>query len=422
VLSLATPTLNQQPTEDVASTIEAWNTQLAALASRIAPHFARSEPRQRALAYLEGLLKPIERKNGWQLAEGIGELTPYGVQHLLGRALWDADALRDELRSYVVDQLGDPHAVLVIDETGFLKKGEHSAGVQPQYSGAAGRIANCQIGVFLAYASEHGHAFLDRALYLPQSWADDQERRVRAGIPDEVEFATKPELARQMLERAIQAEVPAEWVTGDSIYGDDRRLRMWLEEQQLAYVLAVAPNEYVWHRARQRQVRDLIAEQGKRAWQRLSAGDGAKGPRLYDWCRVELAAPLLAGWSRWLLVRRSCSDPSEVTGYVVFARSETSIAALVRVAGTRWTIETGFEAAKSEVGLDQYEVRSWTGWYRHITLALLAHAILAAIRVRVRHDALLKKGLPKTRAIVGIQAFRRRQRNQSRSVCQRFDA
>lgn len=197
---------------------------------------------------------------------------------------------------------------------------------------------------------------------------------------------------------------------------------MWLEEHQLAYVLAVAPNEYVWHKARQRQVRHLIEEQPKRAWQRLSAGDGAKGPRLYDWCRIELAAPLVAGWSRWLLLRRSCSDPTDVTAYVVFARSDTTIEVLVRVAGTRWTIETGFEAAKSEVGLDQYEVRNWTGWYRHITLSLLAHAILAVIRARMHHDDLVKKGPPKTAAMSGMEAFRRRQHDQSRLRCQKYDA
>jgi SRSO17 transposase len=276
--------------------------------------------------------------------------------------------------------MGDPHAVLVLDETGFLKKGQQSVGVARQYSGTAGRVENCQIGVFLAYASVHGHALLDRALYLPQVWTDDRARCQNAGIPAEQRFATKPQLARHMLQRAFDARVPATWVTGDSVYGDDRRLRVWLEEQDHAYVMAVSGKEYVWRAGRQHQVKSVLAALGTEGWERLSAGDGTKGPRWYDWCWLPLAAPWQSDWRRWLLVRRSLRDPAELTAYVVFAPHATTLATVVQVAGSRWTIERSFEEAKGEVGLDHYEVRSWTGWYRHITLAMWAYALLTVLR------------------------------------------
>jgi SRSO17 transposase len=326
------------------------------------------------------LLSPVERKNGWQLAEGLGDATPYGVQHLLGRAVWDSEAARDDLRRYVLEQLGAPPGIAVIDETGFLKKGRHSAGVARQYSGTAGRVDNCQIGVFLAYASARGQALLDCALYLPQEWTHDRDRCRRAGIPPERQFATKPELARRMLERAFQAGLPAAWVVGDSVYGDDRRLRMWLEAQDQAYVLMVSGKEYVWLGWRQRQVKTILAALPEEGWTRHSAGAGAKGPRWYDWCWLPLAAPMQPTWCRWLLVRRSVSEPTERVAYVVFAPQATTLGEAIHAAGTRWTIESCFEAAKGEVGLAHYEVRSWTGWYRHITLAMWAYALLAVVR------------------------------------------
>jgi SRSO17 transposase len=276
--------------------------------------------------------------------------------------------------------MGDPHAVLVLDETGFLKKGQQSVGVARQYSGTAGRVENCQIGVFLAYASVHGHALLDRALYLPQVWTDDRARCAHAGVPAEQRFATKPHLARHMLQRAFEAGVPARWVTGDSVYGDDRRLRVWLEEQDHAYVLAVSGKEYVWRAGRQHQVKSVLAALGTEGWERLSAGAGAKGPRWYDWLWLPLAAPWQSDWRRWLLVRRSLSTPADLTAYVVFAPCATTLATVVQVAGSRWTIERSFEEAKGAVGLDHYEVRSWPGWYRHITLAMWAYALLTVLR------------------------------------------
>jgi SRSO17 transposase len=361
-------------------TVRTWTLWQTEVERRIGAQFARREVRWRAWAYIRGLLSPVERKNGWQLAEVNGETTPYGVQHLLGRAIWEADALRDDLRPYVVEHLGAPEAVLVVDETGFLKKGQQSAGVARQYSGTAGRVDNCQIGVFLTYASPQGHLLLDRELYLPKEWTNDESRCKRAGIPAERTFATKPQLAQQMLKRAFDAGVPAAWVTGDSVYGDNRSLRLWLEEDHHAHVLAVSGKEYVWRAGRQQQVKTILAALGAEGWCRLSAGDGAKGPRWYDWCWLPLAAPLLPAWHRWLLVRRSVSDPTELTAYVVFAPEATALATVVQVAGSRWTVERCFEEAKGEVGLDQYEVRSWTGWYRHITLAMWAYALLTVLR------------------------------------------
>lgn len=357
-----------------------WAKEFDALAERMSPHFARSEARVRARDYLVGLLSPVERKNGWQLAEQVGNQTPYGIQNLLGRAQWNADAVRDELRKYAIEHLGHSQAVLVIDETGFLKKGTKSVGVQRQYSGTAGRIENCQIGVFVGYASPQGYTFIDRELYLPKSWTDDSERCHSAGVPEEVKFATKPQLARKMLERAFNAEVPVAWVTADEVYGSDRRLRLWLEEQQQAYVMAVSTAEPIWTNLEMHKVEELVATVPEAAWARLSCGEGSKGPREYDWARAKFNCPHAPKWERWLLVRRSLTDQTDRAYYVAFAPRGTTLEEMVSVAGTRWTIETSFETAKGEVGLDHYEVRSWSGWYRHITLALLAHALLTVTR------------------------------------------
>ena len=338
---------------------------LTEVAQRLRPYFVRRESWQRAVAYIEGLFSSVARKNAWQLAEVNGDAAPYGIQHLLGRALWQADQLRDALYAYVVAHLGDPQAVLVVDETGFLKKGTQSAGAARQYSGTAGRVENSQVGVFVAYASRFGQTLLDRALYLPASWTKDPERCQRAGIAPEVGFAAKPELAQAMLERAFAA-----WracVVGESVYGDARRLRLWSETQERAYVLAVSSKEYVWLGGMQRSVKSVLEGLDEDAWQRLSAGSGSKGPRLYDWQCVRLMAPCAVDWCRCLLVRRSLQADRKLTAYAVFAPSRTELATLVSVAGRRWCIEMCFEAAKSlprtrsggEVGLDEYEVRSW---------------------------------------------------------------
>jgi SRSO17 transposase len=370
--------------------VQPWLQELLSVHSRLAPLFKRPEPRARVLGYLQGLLSNVERKNSWQLAEFIGDTTPDGVQHLLERAHWDADLARDILRDYVTEHLGDAEAVLIVDETGFIKKGRHSAGVKRQYSGTAGRIENSQVGVFLHYAGCGGGAFIDRQLYLPREWIEDRARCQAAGIPSSVEFQTKPQLAQRMIERALDAGVPCGWVTGDAVYGGDRRLRAWLESREQSFVLAVACNEPLWWQGPNYSSAQTIAQaQPASAWQRLSAGAGAKGERLYDWALVPLWRLQLdeqeRSWGHYLLVRRSLGEKSEHAYYVVYARRDKASAAnLVRVAGRRWEIEVGFEATKGECGLDHYEVRRWQGWYRHITLSLLAHAVLVALRAQAQ--------------------------------------
>jgi SRSO17 transposase len=404
MIQLLEPTTT--PTEPEIATVQGWTTYLTDIARRLGPHFARAETRQRVMTYLQGLLSPAERKNSWRLAEETGDATPYGFQYLLARADWAAEAVRDELHAYIRQHLSDPHGVIVIDETGFLKKGQHAAGVARQYSGTAGKVENCQIGVFVAYASRLGHALLDRELYLPEEWTNDRERCRSAGIPEDRDFATKPQLAQQMLARACTAGMPAQWVTGDSVYGRAHRLRMWLEGRPQAYVLAVSGQEYVRLDRRQRQVKTLMAALPPEGWTRLSAGDGTKGPRWYDWRWRPLAAPQEPGWRRWLLVRRSLSLPTELTAYLVFAPQGTTLSEVVQVAGTRWTIESSFEAAKGEVGLDDYEVRSWTGWYRHITLAMWAYALLVVLRAGPIAVETLKKSLPRVQKRSGLASFK----------------
>lgn len=386
--------------------MQVWNVYWGDIARRIGSLFARSEARARAIAYLAGLLSPAERKNSWQLAEITGDTTPYGFQHLLGRADWDPDALRDRLRPYVTEYLAEPDAVGVLDETGFLKKGTHSAGVARQYSGTAGRIENCQIGVFLAYASSRGQTLLDRELYLPAEWTNDRHRCAAAGIPEERTFATKPVLALKMLERTRAAGVSLAWISGDCVYGDSRTLRGWLEKQGQAYVLAVSGKERVWRDQRQQSVKALLAELPSAGWERLSAGAGSKGPRWYDWLRLELKAPPQQGWKRWLVVRRNCSEPTKLTAYVAFAPAEKTLAEHVRVAGMRWTVEESIQTAKGEVGLDQYEVRSWTGWYRHITLAMWAQAFLSVVRAERGAGVAPKKGRQSPEGRSSLAAFK----------------
>jgi SRSO17 transposase len=383
-----------------------WATALEALFKRMKPHFKTEQTLDRAKAYLRGLLGSTERKNTWQLAEILGEATPYALQQFLYRSVWDAEALRDTLRERVVESLGEKDAVLVVDETGFIKKGTHSAGVQRQYSGTAGRIENCQIGVFLSYASSKGHAFLDRALYLPRSWIDDPLRCRKVGIPEQTPFSTKQELAGTMLARAFLSGVPFRWVTGDCVYGDYRPLRLWLESIPKGYVLAVSGKEYVNIAFGQHRVSRLLEDVPQEGWTRLSAGQGSKGQRLYDWLCLPLMDPLRAGWGRSLLIRRSLSAPEELVAYVCFAPKETALQKLVAVAGSRWTIESAFEEAKGEVGLDQYEVRGFEEWYRHITLALLAHAFLAGLRAKTPEviPGVKKRG-PRRRA--SLRAFKR---------------
>lgn len=365
----------------VLGAVRAATSSLETLTSGLRDHFGRAASHRHAVAYVEGLLGEVERKNGWQLAEYGGYEHPRTIQRVLDRSAWDADAVRDDLREQVVEALGDPDGVLVVDETGFLKKGTKSCGVARQYSGTAGRIENCQIGVFLGYASPKGRAGIDRALYLPRQWADDQERREEAGVPETVAFHTKPWLALDMIERALDAGVPARWVVGDSVYGSDGKLRRALEARNQAYALAVKSTEQptIWPPygpPDQVVVADVAVGLAPEDWQRLSCGAGAQGDRLYDWAYVPLRPALADGWVHALVVRRSISDPDELAYYLVYAPTDTPLTAIVRAIGARWTIEEVFELAKQRVGLDEYEVRSWTGWHRHTTLALLALAAL----------------------------------------------
>jgi SRSO17 transposase len=374
------------------ATLRDWACELDAVGERMARHFPRVEPRQRALGYLRGLLSDVERKNGWQMAERLGDANPFAVQHLLGRAVWDVDAVRDELVRYLSEHLGDPDGVLVVDETGFLKKGTQSVGVARQYSGTAGRIENCQIGVFLGYATQHGSALLDRELYLPKDWAGDATRRKAAHVPKSVEFATKIVLARRMIERAVAAGVPAKWVTADAVYGSDYHFRLALESQGLGYVVAVRSDFAVWMGGRQMRAKALLVEVPADAWHRLSCGDGSKGPRLYDWALLRTNSPEPKRYARWLLIRRSVSDPNEVAYFACGGLPETTLEKLVRVGGSRWTIEEEFELGKGDCGLDEYEVRSWDGWYRHVTLSLWALAVVTVIRSKTLRMPRRKKG------------------------------
>jgi SRSO17 transposase len=355
-----------------------WEEGLDDLFLRIGHRFPRVEPRRRMRDYIRGLLGPVSRKNGWQLAEHAGHATPDGLQHLLSRSRWDAGEVRDDLHDYVAEHLGTDDGILIIDDTGFIKKGTTSAGVQRQYSGTAGRTENCQIGVFAAYATGRGHTLVDRELYLPKSWAGDRERCQAAKVPDERDFTTKNDLARVMVLRAKNSPLPFTWVTADSAYGQDSRFRRFLENHGLFYVVAVPKSQQV-HGPR---IETLVGQAPDEAWRRLSAGPGAKGDRLYDWAAARL--PSVAEFDgdeptrqRWMLARRSIARPDEVAYYLACAPLEATLADLVRIAGCRWKIEECFQSAKNECGLDQYEVRRYVGWYRHVTLAMLAHAFLA---------------------------------------------
>jgi SRSO17 transposase len=367
-----------------------WPASFEAFVGRFAARFPRVESRRQMRSYVRGLLSETERKNGWTLAEATGDVGPERMQRLLNFYAWDTDGLRDDLRSAVVELLGDERqGVLVVDETGFVKKGTKSAGVARQYSGTAGRIENSQIGVFLAYASSRGRALIDRELYLPKEWMSDRERCRQAGIPDEVKLATKPVLAQRMIARAVEAGVRFGWVTGDEAYGVDTKLRMWLEAEDLSHVLAVAKNSVVVTRELTKvRVDRVVAELPERSWTRMSCGDGAHGHRIYDWAAVDIRPLRRQEWGHWLLARRSLADPTDIAYYVCFGPAGTAIDELVRVAGSRWAIEESFQTAKNETGLDHYQVRGYGAWYRHITLSMVAAAFLVITRDVAKKGAL----------------------------------
>ncbi len=376
--------------------VAGWSRALGELHERVGHRFARSEARERARRYLVGLLGRVERKNGWRLAEAIGETDPQGVQRLLNSAKWDADEVRDDLRSYVVEHLADEETgILIVDETGFLKKGEKSVGVARQYTGTAGDTANCQVGVFLAYASERGAAFVDRALYLPKAWANDTERRAEAVVPEKIAFRNKIELAERMLERAFEAGVPARWVVADSFYGRSHAFRAWLEERGRPYAVMVPKTNAVPLGGRKKKIERHVERLPEDAWSEVRpASDDGGGRRPWEWACLGLAADPEKGMRRWLLVRRSTDDPEDRGFYQAYGPEGTTVEELVRVCQDRWAVEECFAEAKGEVGMDHYEVRRWDAWHRHVTLCLLAHAFLAVTRhaaVRERYGP--KKGI-----------------------------
>ena len=368
--------------------VAGWSKTLGELHERIGHRFARSEARERVRRYLLGLLGRVERKNGWQMAEAIGERDPQGVQRLLNAAKWDADEVRDDLREYVVEHLGDEETgALIVDETGFLKKGEKSAGVARQYTGTAGDTVNCQVGVFLAYSSQKGAAFVDRALYLPKAWTDDPARRAEAGVPGEFVFRNKAELAEKMLERAFEAGVPARWVVADSFYGRLHAFRGWLEERGRPYAVMVPKTNAVPLGGRRKKIEQHASRLPEDAFSEVRPARDGGGRRPWEWACLDLEADPEKGMRRWLLVRRSTDDPDDDLGfYQAYGPEGTSIEELVRVCQDRWAVEQCFAEAKGEVGMDHYEVRKWDAWHRHVTLCLLAHAFLVAVRLAARDE------------------------------------
>ena len=387
------PSQDTTPSPEVTtlSQVLAWQQSLLLWHARLAGHFARPEPLARALRFVQGILSTLERKNGWQLAEQAREATPYGMQRLLSQAVWDADGVRDDLRAFVLPQLGSSPLTVAIDETGFLKRGRHSAGVGKQHYGPTGDVRNCQVGVFLSLVTASGHTLIDRELYLPTDWTSDPARSREAGIPPHVAFRTKPQLAQLMLDRLLHAQVPIGWVVGDSVYGSNPELRAWVESHQLPYVLAVACDEPVvvdlaGLGVRRLEVRELAAHLTPADWQTLSMSQGSKGPRLYDWaCLPIWHQGQDDGWHS-VLLRRTLGPTPELTSYLVFAPPATPMQAKVSALGGRWRIEEDFENSK-EVGLDHYEVRSYVGWYRHITLVMLALAFLTSLTLAARRSA-----------------------------------
>jgi SRSO17 transposase len=387
--------------------LEQWQEEFEQFHVRFADLFERSESREQAKKYLRGLLTQADRKNSWQVAEAVGDRIPDRMQRLLYRVPWDAEAARDRLQQFVIETFGDEEGIGVVDETSFRKKGTHSVGVARQYLGTAGKLENGQVATVLSYAAKGAHVFLDRRLYLPEEWAWNKQRRAAAWVPAEVRFETKPEQAIAMLEHAWEQGVPMRWVTGDEVYGDSPRLRETIQKRGRFYVLAVSANTRVWTERPQvedpqeqtggrpqltprlapgapiaRMVSEVVASLPPHAWKRLAVMEGEKGPIQYQWARTQVveSRDRLPGPDVWLLARRSLSDPKQLAYYLAYAPPRTSLEALVRVASSRYTVEQCIEEAKGETGLDEYEVRFWHSWYRHITLSLMAHAWLASIR------------------------------------------
>ena len=390
----------------IETTLELWASSLREVKGRLSPLFGQKRVAASAEQFLDGLLGNEPRKTGWMRAEAVGDPGPWRQQAILGRGRWEAEALRDMVREYALETLADREAVLVIDETGFLKQGKASCGVARQYTGSAGKITNCQIGVFASYVSRHGHAFIDRALYLPKEWTDDPERMTAAHVPETVGFATKHQIARRMIARAIAAKLPFSFVAADSVYGIGD-IETALRKAGKGYVLGVASNHVFRSWGKKQLVGGTAAKIARdlpqNAWRRLSAGEGTKGLRLHDWAYLELAdleaghdnSTLTGEWTRGLLIRRSIAD-GDLAFFSTWCPKGTTREKLVAVEGCRWAIEDSFEAAKNELGLDHNETRSWHGWHRHVSLVMLAFAMMAAISHRANLRP-LKKTMPRPR-------------------------
>ena len=388
----------------VEATLELWASSLRDVKSRIRPLFSQERVAESAGKFLDGLLGNEPRKTGWMRAEAAGDSGPWRQQAVLGRGRWDADALRDLIREYVLETLAEQTGVLVIDETGFLKQGKASCGVARQYTGSAGKITNCQIGVFASYVSCHGHAFIDRELYLPKEWTDDAARLKAAHVPDEVGFATKPQIARRMIARALAAEVPFAFVAADSVYGT-ADIETMLRKAGKGYVLGVAANHVFRSWGKKQLIGGAAAKIAQSlpnsAWRRLSSGEGTKCPRLHDWAYLELAdldaaqynSALTGEWTRGLLIRRNIADGA-LAFFSTWCPKGTPAKKLIAVEGHRWAIEDSFETAKNELGLDHNETRSWQGWHRHVSLVMLAFAMMTTIRHHANATP-LKKTLPR---------------------------
>ncbi|MCL2775996.1 MAG: IS701 family transposase [Oscillospiraceae bacterium] len=374
---------------------EAYNKMM----SRISGVFAGEQGFVNAQKYMKGLLSEAKRKNGWQIAENQGESTPYTLQQFIYRGVYSADELRDELRGYVSEELGEADGVLVTDDTGFIKQGEKSCGVQRQYTGTAGKTENCQLGVFLTYSSSKGHTPLDRRLYLPQKWTDDKVRRDEAGVPKEATFQTKPQMAYEMIREATAAGVPYMWVTGDCAYGDYDAMREWLENNGKCYVLCVSMKEYVKYDGTKVCVGGIVKGLSDDGWFEARCGDGSKGARIYDWQTLDLLNEVQHGKKHTMLFRRSKSDPTEIRAYICFAPVGTPAQKLVEIAGTRWTVETCFKESKGLVGLDQYEVRSYDSWYKHITFSLLALALITVLSAKSLDTKTLQQHNPASKTL-----------------------
>ena len=372
-----------------------WHNEFNEICERVCKYIPRLEMRDHAKSFLRGLVGGAHRKNSWHLAESAGYSRPDSLQRLLAQASWDSDKVRDELQVYIAEKLGEPNGVVIVDETGFLKKGVKSAGVNRQYSGTAGRVENSQIGVFLAYCSSRGSALIDRELYLPQVWIDDKDRRKEAKIPESIEFLTKPQLAVSMFRRVIDSNMPFYWAVGDEVYGRDDQLRQMLEDAGKGYVLAVPCNEHYYLNDQIGTTREHAEQLADEQWQRLSCGSGTKGERYYDWALVAFQNLAKSGFQKALLFRRSIEKPDEIAYYICHYTPSTKIEEVVRVAGSRWAIESAFEQAKQQVGLDQYEVRLWTGWYRHMTLCMFSYAFLEVVRSKqVSKPKSVVEGMP----------------------------